>query len=392
LATKSISPIESTPLQAVNKVLARAVDEGRVPGVAAAVASSQQDLYSAAFGAAATDPFRPMRADSVFSIASMTKLVTSVAVLMLVDEGLVDLDAPLAAYVPGFRQPEVLVSFDQATGSYQTRPATRHATIRELLSHTGGYGYWFLHEPLRIASGPNPDLFDPPFLMADPGTNFNYSTSTDVVGLLVEPVSGLPLDVFFERRIFSPLGMGDTGYRRPDDRSRIAAVYRRSGTGFRQLPPVANDPEARGGGGLFSTGPDYSRLLRCLLRNGELDGVRILTADAVTAIRTNQIGALWAEMQRTALTDRSNDFVFMNGTQKFGFGVMIETEQQPGKRSVGSFGWGGIVNTYFWVDPERDLSAVLMLQIAPFASRASIALLEEFEAAVYEGYFRGSQL
>lgn len=381
-----ISPIEFTPLQAVNRVLAQAVDEGRVPGVVAAVSNSESCRYFSALGAAATEPYRVMKTDTVFQIASMTKLVTSIAVMMLVDEQRVDLDAPLKDYLPGFTQPEVLLEFEPDTGACSTRAATRDASLRELLSHTAGYGYWFLHEPLRIASGADPDLFNPPFLIADPGTAFAYSTSTDVAGLLVEPITGLPLETFFEQRIFTPLGMTDTGFQRPADLSRLAAVHRRSGKGFQSLPLAKRDHPVRGGGGLYSTAADYSRLLRCLLRGGELDGVRILSTAAVAEISSNQIGNFEAQMQRTALADRSNDFTFMDGSQKFGFGVMLETEQRPGKRSIGSYGWGGIVNTYFWVDPVKDLAAVLMLQLAPFASRASIELLGQFETAVYEDF------
>lgn len=375
-------------MQAVNRALKGAVDAGRIPGVVAAVSSSDACLYQAAFGAAASDPYRPMAVDTIFSIASMTKLVTSCAIMILVDEGKVQLEASLADYLPGFVQPDVLVEFDAATGRYTTRPAARPATIRELLSHTGGYGYWFLDEPLHVASGPLPDLFSPPFLIADPGTRFRYSTSADVVGQLVEPVAGLALDAFFETRIFSPLGMPDTGFRRPADPARVAHVHRRSGQSFRQLPLDEQDNDVRGGGGLYSTAVDYSRLLRCLMLGGELDGTRLLSDRAVGEITRNQIGDCMADMQRTALVDRSNDFVFMNGTQKFGFGVMVETEMRPGKRSVGSYGWGGIFNTYFWVDPARDLAAVLMMQLAPFAGRMSIEVLDEFEVAVYEDWMQ----
>jgi len=329
-----------------------------------------------------------MQTGAVFRIASMTKLVTSVALMILVDEGRVELEAPLSKYLPGFVQPEVLVDFDTGTGAYTTRPAQREATLRELLSHQGGYGYWFLHEPLRIASGSEPNLFDPPFLIADPGMAFAYSTSTDVVAQLILPVTGMPLDEFFAERIFAPLAMTDTGYRRPDDRSRLVAVHRRSGQGFRQLAPESRDHPVRGGGGLNSTAADYSRLLRCLLRGGELDGVRVLAESAVAEISRNQIGDLEARMQRTAVADRSNDFIFMDGTQKFGFGVMIETVDRPGGRAKGSYSWAGIVNTYFWVDPARELAAVLMLQLTPFASRASVDLLQRFESAVYEDFQR----
>lgn len=329
-----------------------------------------------------------MQTDTVFRIASMTKLVTSTGVMILVDEGRVELDATLGDYVPDFRQPEVLIEFDAATGEYATRPATREATLRELLSHTAGYGYWWLHEPLKLVSGDKPDLADPPFLVADPGTGFAYSTSTDVVGLLFEPVTGQTLDTFLEDRIFAPLGMADTDYRRPADPGRLAHVHRRSGPAFRQLPLEGTDNDPSGGTGLYSTAGDYSRLLRCLLSAGQLDGTRILSADAVREIGRNQIGDFAVSMQRTAFADRSNDLIFLDGTQKFGFGVMIETVQQPGKRSIGSYGWGGIVNTYFWVDPVRDLAALLMLQFAPFASTLCIELLDRFERAVYEAIER----
>ena len=373
-------------MQAVDKLLAEAVSQGRVPGVVAAVSSVDRCRYLAAHGALATDPLRPMQEDSVFRIASMTKLVTSVAIMMLVERGEVELEAALRDYLPGFVQPEVLNSFDASTGTYTTRPATRQASLRELLSHTGGYGYWFLHEPLRVASGADPDLFDPPFLIDDPGEGFAYSTSTDVVGRLIEPVTAMPLDTFFAEEIFGPLGMTDTGFRRPAELSRLVHVHRRSGKGFRQLKFEDHDHPVRGGGGLYSTAHDYSRFLRCLLGGGELDGTRILSETSVAEISGNQIGDREARMQRTALSDRSNDFVFMDGSQKFGFGVMIETVSRPGKRAAGSYSWAGIVNTYFWVDPANGLAAVLLLQLAPFASRSSVDMLQRFESAVYSDW------
>lgn len=354
-----------------------------MPGVVAAVSTKDRVLYEAAFGLASTLPTQPMQLNCVFRIASMTKLVTSVAVMMLVEEGRADLELPLSAYVKGFRQPEVLVEFDAATTTWSTRPATREASLRELLSHTGGYGYWFLHEPLRLASGSDPDLVHPPFLIADPGQQFAYSTSTDVIGLLVAALSGRTLDQFFKERIFDSLGMPDTGYRRPADRSRLTHIHRRSGNGFRSLPLETEDHPVRAGGGLYSTAGDYSRLLRCLLRGGELDGVRILAPGSVAEISRNQIGDHKALMQRTAMADRSNDFIFMDGSQKFGFGVMIETQRRAGMRAVGSWSWAGITNTFFWVDPERGLASVLLLQLAPFANSASVELLQQFEAAVY---------
>ena len=367
----------------------QAVDDRRVPGVIAAAGRAGEGSFVIALGDAATEPKTPMQTDTVVRIASMTKLVTSIAVMQLVDQGLVDLEAPLREYVPGFNQPEVLLQFNATTNAFFTRPAARDATLRELLSHTAGYGYFWLHEPLRIASGSKPNLLDPPFLIAEPGSAFAYSTSADVIGQLFEPVTGMGLDDYFEQKIFAPLGMADTGFKRPRDLARLAHVHRRAGEGFRQLPLEKHDHEVRGGGGLYSTAPDYLQLLRCLLRGGELDGIRLLSAASIAEITRNQIGDFAAAMQRTAISDRSNDFIFMDGSQKFGFGVMIETVPRPGRRSVGSYSWGGIVNTFFWVDPAADLAAVLMLQIAPFASRACIELWGQFELALYDDMQKG---
>jgi CubicO group peptidase (beta-lactamase class C family) len=169
-------------------------------------------------------------------------------------------------------------------------------------------------------------------------------------------------------------------------------VHRRSGAGFRQIPAETGHHPVRGGGGLNSTAGDFGRLLQCLLRGGELDGTRILSEAAVSELTRNQIGALDARLQRTALASRSNDFIFMDGSQKFGFGIMIETLQRPGGRAPGSYSWGGIFNTYFWVDPVNGQAALLMLQLSPFAGRASVGLLHDFEVAVYKDTGQGIQI
>lgn len=326
------------------------------------------------------EPHRPMRTDAVFRIASMTKPVTSIAVLMLVDDGLVSLDEPLAAYVPGFVQPPVLESFDPRTGHYTTRPAARDATLRELLSHTGGYGYWFLDEPLRAASGDVPNLVDPPFLVADPGQTFSYSSSHDVAGRVVEAATGIPLGDFFDDRIFGPVGMTDTGFELPADPTRLVPISVRENGEFRQLPNEVDGHPARGGGGLYSTLADYLALLGCLLRGG----APLLEPATAAELGRNQIGELTAMPQKTAFSERTNDFIFMDGTQKYGLGVMVETHGRPGCRSAGSFGWAGILNTYFWVDPRADVAAVLLMQLKPFADPGCVEALGRFETAVYE--------
>ncbi len=373
----------SLPGSDIERAFDGALAQGAVPGAVAAVTDAGGTVFEAAFGAACASDAAPMQVDSLFRIASMTKLVTSVAVLILHDEGRVDLDAPLAEYVPGYAQPEVLASFDAGTGRYATRPARSAITVRELLTHTSGYGYWFLDAPLLSASGAAPDLFNPPFLMHEPGERFAYGTSTDVLGRIVEPVTGAALDAFFAERVFEPLGMADTGFRLPEDPERLVPVHYRVPGGFAHEPNEPAGIAPRGGGGLYSSAHDYLCLLRMLLNGGSSGGERILSARAARMLTTNQIGELFAQRQTTAYPERTNDFLFMDGTQKFGFGVMIETRDRPGGRAAGAYGWGGILNTYFWSDPEAGLAAVLMAQLKPFCDPACIALYEAFEHAVY---------
>jgi len=369
--------------QLLDAVLHRAIETGRVPGVLAAVSDSTHTLYSRAYGSAQAAAGTAMSCDSIVRIASMTKVVTTVAVMLLLEDGLIDLDAPFARYLPGYRQPEVIIAFDRATGTYKTRPARSEITIRQLLSHTSGYGYWFLDARLRQLAGDSPDLLNAPFLIADPGERFSYGTSTDVLGQIFQPVAGLSIDEFFAQRVFEPLGMIDTSFRLPHDSGRLASVFNRTRAGFTELENESADSVPRGGGGLFSTTGDYITLLRVLLNAGLHDGKRFMRADSVAEICRNQLGESFANRQTTAFPERSNDFIFMDGTQKFGLGVMIETRDQPSGRSVGAYGWGGIFNTYFWVDPQAQIAATIMMQVRPFADPACVELSREFESGVY---------
>lgn len=374
--------------QRIDAMLDEAVVAGRTPGVVAGVIGDDGVVYEAAFGRARTADDKPMQVDTIFRIASMTKPVTTLAVLMLCERGALALDAPLAEYLPGYRQPEVLERFDSVTGEYTTRPARRAITIRQLLSHTSGYGHWFLDPPLyRLTTGA-PELFDPPFLMSEPGTQFAYSVSTDVLGQVVPAVTGLGLADFCAERIFAPLGLRDTGYALPADIGRLATLHARRGDAYEELPLERTAHDARGGGGLYSTAPDYLRLLRFFMNGGELDGVRLLSSAHVAEMMRNQIGALHAVRQTTALPERTNDFIFMDGTQKFGLGFMIETRDRATGRKTGSVSWAGIANTYFWIDPVSRLGAVLCMQTTPFADPVSIDIYRGFERAVYDARVR----
>jgi CubicO group peptidase (beta-lactamase class C family) len=348
------------------------------------VANRRETLYAGAAGVRTRTPHKKMEVDCIFRVASMTKLVTSIAVMMLVEEKHIDLDGKFVDYVPRYRQPEVLESFDPNTRRYTTRPADSAITVRQLLTHTSGYGYWFLHAPLLALTSGTPNLLDAPFLMYPPGQRFAYGTSTDVLGQIVAPVTGLTLEAFFARRIFEPLGMADTGFGIPNDPTRLVACHARRDGGFVEIEnETAVTTSPTGGTGLYSTAPDYLRLLQLCLSGGVLEGQRLLAAESIAAITRNQIGDLVAEPQQRAFAERSNDFIFMDGTQRFGFGVLIETRDRAAGRSAGAFSWGGILNTYFWVDPRADLAAVLLMQTSPFADPQSMALLESFERSVY---------
>ena len=281
----------------------------------------------------------------------MTKLVTSIAVMMLRDEAGIDLDAPFVNYQPAFEQPEVLESFDLSSGAYTTRPAKRAITVRQLLTHTSGFGYWFIHDELRRLMPDEPEHFTAPFLMHEPGTRFAYGISTDVLGQVIKPLSGLSLERFFEQRIFTPLGLTDTGFTVPLDGSRLTTLHRRRNGSFIDGPNEVIGEPPRGGGGLYSTAADYLTLLRVLLNQGRYQDTVLLDPSTLRELLCNQIGELTAEAQTTAVAERAQDFIFMDGTQKFGLGVMLETRDQPTGRAAGSYSWAGIFNTYFWVDP-----------------------------------------
>jgi CubicO group peptidase (beta-lactamase class C family) len=223
----------------------------------------------------------------------------------------------------------------------------------------------------------------------DPGERWLYGTSTDWLGRLVERISGLPLEDCFRQRIFEPLGMSDTFYQVPAGKqARLVTVNRRQADGSIAKAPVQPPVTVSmpiGGGGLSSSASDYIRFTRMLLNGGELDGARILSAGSVAAMGRNEIGALGVPALKTAMPERSDDFSFVaDGRDKWGLGFLITTDAVPGERSAGSLSWGGINNTYFWLDPARGITGVILMQFLPFADRKALALYDAFERGVYQ--------
>jgi methyl acetate hydrolase len=369
--------------------LRKAVEDKAVPGIVAMATDRRRTLYQGAFGMADVETGRALTADALFRIASMTKPITTTAAMQLVEQGRFGLDDPVEKYLPAFARLQVFESFDGATGAYRLGPATRAVTVRHLMTHTSGLGYGFTSPTVRDFKPRAGEDYAVGPLLFEPGERWIYGTSTDWLGRLVEAVSGRPLDEYFRRAILGPLGMSDTFYEVPADKqSRLVAVHHRHADDTivkeaRQPPPTAT--VIAGGGGLSSTASDYIRFVRMILNDGELDGVRILTAESVEAMGKNQIGAIGVPALKTALPERSDDFSFIaDGRDKWGLGFLITVDQVAGKRSAGSLSWGGINNTYFWIDRTRGVGGVILTQFLPFADPKALAVYDSFERGVYQ--------
>jgi CubicO group peptidase (beta-lactamase class C family) len=379
----------------IDTVLRRAVDAQDVPGVVAVAATDKGIFYEGAFGTRDLAKGPDMSLDTIFRIASMTKAVTSVAAMQLVEQGRLELDHPIGSVLPELSAPQVLEGFDES-GAPRLRPAKRPITLRLLLTHTAGFGYEFLNADLiryvktsgtpSTSTGKLASLRLP--LVFDPGDRWEYGINIDWAGRAVEAVSAQPLEVYFRDKIFSPLGMTDTDYAPSGaQQSRLVGVHQRKPDGSLEPIPVADPPWREfwsGGGGLNSTGRDYLVFLQMLMHQGSFNGARLLRPETVALMGQNQIGDINAGVAKTAIPSRSNDFDFFPGIPcKWGLGYMINTQPGPNGRSAGSLTWAGIYNTYYWLDPHKHVAGVILTQLLPFADHKAVKLYGEFEAAVY---------
>ena len=371
---------------AVDARIATALERNHIPGAVALAVSKSRTLYRTALGVADASTRRPMTADAIFRIASMTKPVTSVAALQLIERGRISLDAPVSKYLPELSGLSVFESFDSASGAYTLRPLRGPITLRHLLTHTSGLGYTFTSAILRDFKPRDGERYDAGPMLFDPGERWHYGTSTDWLGKLVERVSGQALDLYFASHIFAPLRMRDTFFAVPvDKQGRLVAVHLRQADGTFVVQPAPPSVPVNGGGGLFSTAEDYGRFMRMFLNNGELDGQRVLSRASVAAMSRDQLGGKGVPALKTAIPERSADFAFINdGRDRWGLGFLISTIAAPGKRAAGSLSWGGINNTHFWIDPARDVAAVLLMQYLPFVDPTALDMLDTFERGVYE--------
>jgi len=375
---------------AIDAFLSRAVEDTKIPGVVAMVADANGVLYSGAFGAQDVAKRVPMAVDSIFRIASMTKPVTSVAVMMLVDEGKIALDDPVASYLPAFEELEVIDTFNAADKTFTTRPASTPMTVRHLLTHTSGLGYSFSSPVLAAlmgnAQGASATAYP---LLHDPGTRWTYGESTRVLGSLVEEVSGEPLDRFLAERIFEPLGMNDTFYTVPAAKlGRVVTIHVTNAEGLVETPngDEVTSP-AFGDGGLSSTAADYVKFMQMLLNNGRApNGQQLLRHETVKLMGQNHTGRVRVERQQTTNDAVSLPFPLGAGRDTYGLGFQVTgPHDDAGSRSPGSLSWAGIFNTEFWIDPAKGIGGVLLMQYLPFYDTDAIATLQGFERRVYEG-------
>jgi len=386
----------SRRLTRINDLFDADVGKGAIPGAVALIARRGKLAYLEAFGFRDREKKLPMAADSIFRIASMTKPMVSAAVMMLAEEGRIRLVNPVSTYLPELKGLQVGVEAVGSDGKPQLRlePARREMSVQDLLRHTSGLTYGQFGDSLVKQAYRAANVFDPNQTTAEfvaklaqlplqnqPGEVWDYSMSTDVLGRLVEVISGIDLDAFIHARITGPLGMHDTGFMvAQEEADRIAEPQIDPATGKR--PPMPRDLTLRpnflsGGGGMVSTAPDYLRFAQMLLNGGELDGARILARKTVELMTSDHLPphVRFSASTRAQFEESSPTSEFGQG---FGLGFCVRKEpgRSPVPGSVGDFYWSGVHGTYFWVDPEEQLIGVLML-CAPELRRHYRALMRQ---------------
>jgi CubicO group peptidase (beta-lactamase class C family) len=386
----------------IDQVLRQKCETKEIPGAVAMAATGSEVIYQGAFGKRDLSKDDPMTADSVFWIASMTKAITSAAGMQLVEQGKLSLDEPIGKLLPDLASPQVLEGFD-ASGEPQLRAAKKPITLRHLMTHTAGFAYDMWNGDIGkylektgtpgIISCLDAALKTP--VMTDPGTRWEYGTNIDFVGKAVEAVSGKKLDVYLRDNIFAPLGMNDTGFKITDSmRKRLVAMHARGEDGA--LAPIPFELEQApefhmGGGGLYGTAADYIKFTQMILNQGRGNGNQVLKPETVALMGQNHIGELTMGKMPTMLPPYTNDVdLYPDIVKKWGLSFMINTAKTPEGRSAGSLAWAGLANTYFWIDPARNVSGVILMQLLPFADGKALEAFTGFERGVYAGLDAGS--
>ena len=380
----------------LDAVLSSAVADGTVVGAIMMVGKADELLYQGVFGSRDREGGIKATIADVYMLASLTKTVTAVAAMQLVEREKLGLDDPLGSLVPEFMDPQVLEGF-QSDGTPLLRPARYPVTLRRLLSHTSGLGHEIWDEPLLryqrttglpgLGSRTNASLCIP--LLSDPGERWRYSIGLEWTGKVIEAVTGCTLGSYLQNNIFEPLHMSDTGFGiLPQHGGRVSTIYRREVDGTLQptdFTVLPGEYEA-GGGGLYGTAQDYFRFLQMLLNDGRRGDVEILKPETARLMGQNQIGDLAVTVMKTAQPALSNDFApYPHMRKSWGLSGMITTEAVPGGRSPDSVAWGGLANCYFWLDPTAKIAGLFLTQVLPFGDAHILALFNELERHLYHG-------
>ncbi|WP_420967984.1 serine hydrolase domain-containing protein [Bradyrhizobium sp. B120] len=386
----------------IDQVLRQKSEAKEIPGVVAVAATGKDVIYEGAFGKRDLSKSDPMTADSVFWIASMTKAVTCAGAMQLVEQGKLSLDEPIGKLLPDLAAVQVLDGFD-AKGEPKLRPAKGPITLRKLMTHTAGFCYDLWNADMGkymektgtpgIISCSNAALKTP--LASDPGTRWEYGINIDFVGKAVEAASGKKLDAYLHDHMFAPLGMSDTGFKITDNmRKRLVGMHARGEDGTLAAIPfeLEQNPEFHmGGGGLYSTAADYLKFCQMILNKGKGNGNEVLKAETIATMGQNHIGDLTVGKMTSAAPPFTNDVdLWPDIVKKWGLSFLINTAKTPEGRSAGSLAWAGLANTYYWIDPSRDVCGVILTQLLPFADKHSLEAFAGFEKGIYAGLDAGS--
>src|SRR6195952_2841672 len=379
----------------IDQILRQKADAKEIPGVVAMAASGKDVIYQGASGKRDLSKDDAMTADSVFWIASMTKAVTSAAAMQLVEQGKLSLEGPIGKLLPDLASPQVFEGFD-AKGQPKLRPAKTPITLRHLMTHTAGFAYDMWNGDMvaylektgtpGITSCQNAALKTP--LMTDPGTRWEYGTNIDFVGKAVEAVSSKRLDGYLQDHMFTPLGMNDTGFKISDSmRKRLVGMHARGEDGSLAAIPfeLEQTPEFHmGGGGLYGPASDYIKFTQRILNKGRGHGNQLLKPETVALMGQNHFGDLTMDKMTTAIGWATSDVdLYPDIVKKWGLSFLINTAKPPEARSAGSLAWAGLANTYFWIDPARNVAGVILMQLLPFADNKCLEAFAGFERGVY---------
>jgi methyl acetate hydrolase len=387
----------------IDQILRQKCEAKEIPGVVAMAATGSEVIYQGAFGKRDLSKDDAMTADSVFWIASMTKAITTAAGMQLVEQGKLSLDEPIGKLLPDLASPQVLEGFD-ANGEPKLRPATKPITLRHLMTHTAGFCYNMWNGDMAtylektgippVTTCQNAALKTP--LATEPGTRWEYGTNIDFVGKAVEAVSGKRLDAYLRDHVLAPLSMNDTAFKITDSmRQRLVGMHARGPDG--SLAPIPfeleQEPEFHmGGGGLYGTAADYIKFTQMILNKGRGNGNQLLKPETVALMSQNHIGDLTMGKMVTVAPMYTNDVdLYPDIVKKWGLSFLITTAKTPEGRSAGSLAWAGLANTYFWIDPARDIAGVILMQLLPFADGKALEAFAAFERGVYAGLDAGQK-